>query len=911
MEQQNFHTQKPQSFSQSSKLWGPKTPWVLRKEEILKTLKTAELGLSQREADKRLKLQGKNILPEKKQLNPILKYLREFNSPLIYILFVAAIISFFLKHMVDVYVILAVVIINATVGFIQERKAEKAIKALKKIIVNYAKVYRDNKLVRIPTKELVTGDIISLEEGDKVPADSRLIEIKNFRTDESSLTGESTPVDKELKILPLKTLLADRINSVYMGSLVSSGTAKAIVTATGSNTEIGKIASSISKIKPEKMHFNKKVDQLAIHMAIIAIIGALATFIIGFFIRGLEFFEVFLFTIASLVSGIPEGLPAVLTIVLAIGAFRMAKRNAVIRHLPSVETLGVATIIATDKTGTLTENSMTVEKILLPSQNQIRVSGKGLRTEGSFIQDNKTLDIKKNKHLQKLLEIITICNNSKVTKRDDKLGIIGDPTEAALIVLAEKAGIRQEELLKRVNKIDDLPFNPELKYRASLSVLIKDKKKEIYSLGAFEDILNLSNSVSTNKQKLTKKQKSEILKQGEELAKQGLRVLGVAYRDMPTYTKNLDESYINNLTFVGLIAMKDPPKSGVKEAIQKAKQAGIRIIMKTGDHKETALAIAKEIGLASNENVLTEDELEKISEKQFKKVVREVDIFARVTPEMKMRIITELQRQGEVVAMTGDGINDAPALKKADIGVSMGLGGTDVAREASEMILSDDNFVSIVNAVEEGRIVFQNTRKTSFFLITTNVAEDITIIASLSLFLPLPLLPIHVLWLNLVTDTGSGLGLAAEPGHDDVLNESPKSKKEKIINMELIPFLLLSAGLMALVTIPLFWYYLPDLMKARTVAFVSMSMLQLFNVFNMRSLKKSIFEIKPFSNKWVNYGFLGSLVLMLIVIYVPFLQKVFQFVSLSVVELLLIVVLSSGVLWLGEIYKWFKRRNLK
>jgi len=880
-----------------------KISWhCLKREEVLKQFGSNERGLSSKEARIRLAKYGENKLPEKKKKSQIWLFLKEFNSLLVYILLVAVLISFFIKHFIDAYIILGVVLINATLGFLQERKAEHAISSLKKMIVTYSKVYRDGKLTKLPTSKLVPGDVILLEEGDKIPADARLIFVKNFRTNESSLTGESTPVDKKLKVLPLKTNLADRINMIFMSTIVVAGNARAIVVSTGAKTEIGKVAKSISEIKPPKMHFEKKVDELALQMTFIASFGAGLTFLIGFFIRKLGFFDIFLFTVASLVSGIPEGLPAVLAIVLSIGAYRMAKRNAVIRHLPAVETLGVATIIATDKTGTLTENKMTAEKILLPNKTEISISGKGWNPEGEFFQNKKKIDPLKNNQLKKALEICAICNNSELIKNKSNYSIIGDPTEAALIVAARKAGIDNQKLKKKINKIDDLPFNSELKYRASLSVLIKGQKKEIYSLGAFEEILDVC--------KINSKLKKEILKQGEKMASQGLRVLGLASKEMPFYLKKLDERYINQMKFVGLVGMKDPPHEEIKEAIAKAKKAGIRIIMKTGDHKETAIAIAREIGLYNKKSqVLTEQDLEKMSEIEFNQAVKKVSIFARVTPRMKMKIVSELQKQGEIVAMTGDGINDAPALKKADIGISMGVAGTDVAREASEVVLADDNFASIVNAIEEGRIAFQNVRQTSFFLITTNVAEDITILGTLILFMPLPLLPIHLLWLNLVTDGLNDIALATEQGHHDVLNIKPRKKEEKLINKELIPFLILTAGLMALVTIPLFRYFLPDEIKARTVAFTAMSFFQLFNVFNMRSLKQSVFKIGIFSNKFVNWAIIGSIILLFGVIYIPFFADIFKFSPLTLIEFLTIVVITSFVLWLGEAYKYFKRNG--
>ena len=869
---------------------------------------TSEKGLTKEEAEKRSAQYGVNEISKKKKTPTIFTFLKQFNSPLIYILIVAMIISFIFGHLIDAYVILAVILINATVGFVQERKAEKAIDALKKLIVSYAKVYRNNELIKVRSNNLVPGDIIFLEEGDKVPADARLIEIKNFKTQESSLTGESFPEAKSIKILQESTALGDRTNMIFMSTLVVSGEAKAIVVATANKTQIGQVAKSIQEIAQPKMHFNEKVKQLAYQMAIFAFIGALLTFLIGFFINKLEFFEIFLFTIASLVSGIPEGLPAVLIIVLAVGARKMAKRNAVIRHLPAVETLGVATIIATDKTGTITQNSITVEKILT-ADGEFSVSGDGWQPIGKFFSGKTPINPFKFSILKKILTISTLCNKGNLLRKNGNYEIIGDPTEVSLLVLGKKAGLDKQKLEEKV--VDDLPFSSELKFRASL---IENKtQKYISSVGAFETMINKSSYIlkANKKLRLTDDLKKEFLTKAELLAKKGMRVLAITYKNVPSEISSVSEELVKDMVFLGLVGMKDPPRKEIKEAIKKAKNAGIRVIMKTGDHKETAIAIAKEIGLVTaNAKALTQVELEKMDKFQFREAIKKVDVFSRVTPKMKAKIIRELQEQGEIVAMTGDGVNDAPALKRADIGISMGIIGTDVARESSEIVLADDNFSSIVNAIEEGRIVFQNVRQTSFFHITTSVAEDVTIVSSLALGLPLPMLAIQVLYLNLVTDTFTGIGLAMEPGHHDVLNKPPRNKKERILNKELMPFLILMTGLMAVGTIPLFEHFLPQgLDKARTVAFTTMSMFQLFNVFNMRSLKKSLFKIGIFSNKWVTLALVGSFLAMLGVIYLPGISNVFSFVPLAIGELAIIILITSSVFIAGEIYKFIRYRN--
>ena len=877
------------------------------KENLFDEFKTSDKGLTNEEARRRLDETGLNVISKKKKVPQIFLFFKQFHSPLIYILFVAMIISFVFDHMVDAYVILAVVLINASIGFIQERKAERAIDALQKLIVSYAKVYRNNEIIKIPSAQIVPGDILFLEGGDKIPADAYLLELKNFRTQESSLTGESFPQEKKLGILNENISLGDRTNMIFMSTLAVSGEARAIVVATANKTAIGQVAESIQEIVKPKMHFNKKVNQLAIQMAIFASIGAVLTFIIGFFINKLEFFEIFLFTIASLVSGIPEGLPAVLIIVLAIGARRMARRNAIIRHLPAVETLGVSTVIATDKTGTLTQNSITVEEIIT-SDGEFNVTGDGWQPLGRFFQNKKPINPLNVSILKKIFSISTLCSKGRLLQKDGDYEIVGDPTEVSLVVLAKKAGITAQKLSEKL--IDDFPFSSELKFRASLIESLK--KKQLYSVGAFETILNKSSDfLKDNKKiKLDDKTRNEFLGKAEKLARKGMRVLALAYRDMPNQTNSVSEKLVMNLVFVGLVGMKDPPRPMVKQAIQKAKDAGIRVILKTGDHKETAIAIAKEIGLVKGKTeAFTEKDLKELSDEEFKEVVERVNIFARVTPKMKMRIINALQEQGETVAMTGDGVNDAPALKKADIGIAMGIIGTDVARESSEIVLADDNFSSIVNAIEEGRIVFKNVRRTSFYLITTNVAEDVTIVSSLAMGLPLPMLPIQLLYLNLVTDSPPALALAMEPGHKGILNQLPRNQKERILNKELIPFLLLTAGLMVLGTIPLFRHFLPQgIDKARTVGFLSMAMFQLFNVLNMRSLKKSIFKIGFFSNKWVILALAVSLSMTLGIIYLPWISGIFQFVPLKIGEFGIITLVASSVFIFGEIYKKIRYR---
>ncbi|NVM52101.1 MAG: HAD-IC family P-type ATPase [Candidatus Helarchaeota archaeon] len=915
-------------------------------ERVIEDLDSNLNGLSEVAAEQRFQIYGPNELPEKKRKHPIFIFLRQFHNVLTYVLLVAALISLFSDHLVDVYIIVGVIVINGIMGFIQENKAERAIQALKKLIVPYAKVFRDGELKRAQSRNLVPGDIILLEDGDRIPADARLIEVKNFRTIEASQTGESFPVDKDTEILPANTLLADRKNMVWMGTFVASGQAKAIISGTGIDTSISKIAEAIEKIKRGKGHLEQKVSKLVKQVGIIAIGGALVTFLVAFYIRGIAFIETFSFTLASLVSAIPEGLPIVLVIVLSIGASRMARKCAIVRRLPAVETLDATTLIATDKTGTLTQNTMNIQKILLSNEDEITVTGQGWEPFGEFLQKEKIIRPLENPRLAKLLHIAAICNNARLLKADEDdesnpcftevcacmsaqdleheeaYRVIGDPTEASLVVVGEKAGFYKDDLLERIKLLDSMPFNPAVKYRASL-IRDENQEHEIYVVGAPEVVINHSKFTNQNGEtrKLTHQDRQGVTVQVEHLAEEAMRVLGLAYRKVSEEVNTLSEGLITDLVFVGIVGLMDPLRIGVGEAIARTKKAGIRVIMQTGDHRNTAIAIAKKIGLideieksSKHPSALTESELVQMPEEVFEDALQHVSVFARMSPEMKLRTVKKLQKLGHIVAMTGDGVNDAPALKQADIGISMGIIGTEVAREASEVVLADDNFATIVDAVIEGRIIFTNIRRTTTHLITTSISEDVTVITSLLMGLPLPLLPIHILWLNLVTDGTGDIALATEPGHGDVLEEPPRKGKENILSKDMYILIIMFVIIMSIGDIFLFSLYYDPLNHdatiglARTVAFLSMMFSQLFNLWNMRSTKKSIFKLGVFTNKFVNLDFIISIGFVVLVLYIPVTASIFSFVPLGWAEWLLAIAVSSCVLWFGELYKYLKRR---
>lgn len=869
--------------------------------ELIKVLNSTEKGLDDLEAKKRLEKYGFNEIKDKSAKSPLSILISQFKSIFVYILFTAAVISYLTEHAADAIVILIVILINALIGFAQEYKAENAVKALKSLIVPTAKVLRNNVLMQIDAKHLVPGDIIIIEEGDKIPADARIITATNFRTIESSLTGESSSVDKDIDALKSDTPIGDRKNMVWMSTLCVAGKGTAIVTSTGEQTAIGQIAYEIKNVKEEKSHFEQITDALAKQMGIIALFGSLIIFIVGYFINQIEFREIFLFSIASLVSAIPEGLPAMLTIVLALGASKMAQKKAVVRDLKAAETLGVVNVIATDKTGTLTQNVMNVEIIQLANGESFNITGEGWNTKGNFLQNNTNINIKDFNSLVKLLKISYLSNSSQIQYSEDKRNIIGDPTEAALKVLASKSKII-EDLNEEI--VFDMNFSTDKKYRAT--IIKSNTSLELFVVGAPEILLKRStNYLSNIEEQLDIQKQRELEDDIKKLSKQSYRVIGLAYKSISSSLNTIEDEVVKGLTFVGFVGMKDPARPEAKEAVLKAKRAGIRVIMLTGDHKDTAFAIAKEVGIAdNNDQALTEEDLLNMSEEEFSLATKSVNVFARLTPYTKLRIAKELQQNGSVIAMTGDGVNDAPALKQADIGISMGIIGTDTAREASEIILTDDNFATIVKAIEEGRRVFNNVRRSSTFLVTTNVAEQITILLTILLKLPLPLIPAQILWLNLVTDGVSNIALATEQEHGTELKRAPRKRNEGILTKQTVLFVLAMSVVMMVLTFIFYTRYLPQgIEAARTVAFLCMSFTQLFNSFNLRSFSKSVFSLGIFSNKFLLYGFLLSVLLNIIAIYTPFFRNLLSFDYIEPVTVFTILILSSCVLWLGEVYK--------
>jgi Ca2+-transporting ATPase len=890
-----------------------KYPHSLKIKEVLDELVTNINGLTNKDAQERLTVYGLNEIQEGKSISIFLTILKQFKSWLVIILIIAAIISWFAGHVLDTWLIIAVVFINAGIGFLQEYRADKAIDSLRKIIVKTAKVLRDGKLITVLSSQLVPGDVLVLEEGDRISADGRIIQSKNFRTIEASLTGESLPISKKEEIYAEETVLADRKNMVWKGTFVAGGYAKVVITGTGIKTAIGDISETLGKIEVKRTNFRKKTDVLAKHMSIIAISSAVLIFLIGYFYRNFELEEILLISIAALVAAVPEGLPAVISIVLAIGANRMAKRNAIIREFTATEALGAVTVILTDKTGTLTQNSLTVKKVFIPGTFDYTVTGVGWFPVGNFMQQKTIIDAENNSVLQKLLKIAAVSNNSEFRhdKQANTYELIGDPTEGALSVLARKGGMRREHFQQY--KLDDLPFDSTIKLRATL--IKENNHHELYVIGAPEKLLKRSISILTShgESRLKKKEKEQIQQKISEWSNHSMRVIALAYKRQKT--DKIDKEDIDDLIFVGITGMIDPPRSDSKEAVEKCKLAGIRVIMVTGDHVNTAVAMAKTTGIIDviDENdilALTEQQLLRLDKDDFDKAIRNISVFARLTPKMKLKIAKRLQAMGHLIAMTGDGVNDAPALKQADVGISMGIMGTDVARDSSDVVLADDNFATVVNAVEEGRIVFTNSRQTSFFLVTTNIAESVTLLVSILLGLPLPLTATQILWLNLVTDGVTDMALATEPGHGEIMKTSPLLKNENILNKKVLPFLFINVVLMVGLSLAAFYYYMNiSIEKSRTGVFIIMAFTQLFNVFNLRSIHKSVFEIGIFSNKYINLAVSISIILLIMVTEVPILTTLFNFKSLYIVDLIILFALSSSVLWAGELYKLINKKK--
>ncbi|UZE94133.1 MAG: HAD-IC family P-type ATPase [Candidatus Pacearchaeota archaeon] len=863
---------------------------TLSSDKAIEKLKSKFTGLNDKEATKRLEEYGKNEIRKIRRFEPLRILFEQFKSFFVILLILAAIVSAFVAHWIDMYVILGIVILNAGIGFFQNYKAEKSIQALRGMLVTKAKVLRSGILKEIPASEIVPGDILILQEGDKVVADSRIIETSDLQTNEAVLTGESTPVDKETKILDVETEIYNRSNMLYKGTSVVRGSCKALVVATAMQTEFGKIASMVQKTRAERTPLQIRLDSFAKKIGVIVIILVAVIAGLGIYF-GLDKVQMFFTAISLAVAAVPEGLPAVITIGLAIAVRRMYRVKSLIRKLPAAETLGRVTVICTDKTGTITEEKMTVTNLYY--DNKI------IKAEN--IGEGKVKD----KALRLLLKINCLCNNARLEKIDDEEEIIGDPTEAALIRIASNLGFDKKILTEKEPRVKEFAFTSK---RKMMSIVRKTDFQNIsYVKGSPEVILEKCSKelVGNTALRLVARRRKELLIVYEEMASQGLRVLGFAYK--PVNKKFTQTDAESELIFVGFQGMLDPPRPEVKEAIKATKEAGIAVKMITGDAKLTAIAVAKQIGLVGE--AVVGREIEKMSDEELKSKIKETVIFARTTPEQKLRIINILKEQKEIVAVTGDGVNDAPALKRADIGVAMGIRGTDVTRDVSDMILTDDNFASIAKAVKEGRRVFDNIKKFSYYLLSSNLAEIFIIVFALlfasQLGWPtmLALLPIQILWINLVSDGIIALTLSLEHPEADVMKRKPTEAKLFTSGIVVIWFLLailITLGILLSINM----ISALDAIKLQTVAFTGLVFFEGFNAINFRSFRQSLYKLKA---NWLLFGaIIISFILQILIVQTPFLQTLFGTSSLTLKEFSGIFLISLSILVVGELFKYLK-----
>jgi Ca2+-transporting ATPase len=925
------------------KLWHSKTT-----EATADELKTNSNGLTAQEAKQRLITYGPNELRKEKRKSPLKILLEQFTDILMIILLFAVALSVgvgiyqgSMNEMIDAAIILIIVIASATLGFTQEYRSEKAVETLKKMTAPTAIVLREGKEVRIPASELVPGDIILLYAGDRVPADGRLIEAFTLKTDESALTGESAPVQKSTMALSEQTQLNDRENMVFTGTVVVYGRGKAIITNTGMDTEFGKIAEMVQTAPQEQTPLEKRLSGVGKTIGILALTVAISVGIIGIVVEQRPIIEMVLWAISLAVAAVPEALPAIVTGALAIGMYRMAKSNAIVKRLPAVETLGSTSVICSDKTGTMTKGEMTVRNIYVNEQS-IKVTGIGYAPKGEFqIGDKK---IEPHKELEELLKIAVLCNDSALNQdnQTSKWTVKGDPTEGALIVAAEKANIQKQTIDKEQPRINEIPFSSERKRMTTIHT--KKDKQIAYMKGAPEMIMERCSKILLNGklESFTKENHTKYFQITEELAQQALRNLAFAYREFPADTK-FTEDLEKDFVFVGIISMIDPPRPEVKDAITACKKAGIHVVMITGDHKLTATAVGKELGLldenTSDTQVLTGQELEKMTDEQLAEIVENVVIYARVSPEDKMRIVKAWKQKDHVVAMTGDGVNDAPALKMSDIGIAMGISGTEVSKEAADIVLADDNFVSIVKAVREGREIFENIKKYLTYLLQCNIMEIIVMLIAIlavpylaDIFNPglsatfegreaigsaaIALTAVQLLWMNLVTDGLPAIALGVDPGDPDLMERKPRKPKESIFSKEVKVYLTAMPAIMSALLLTAYFMHTPwlneaSLLAARTQLLTAMIVMELVIALSMRSLKYPVFKVGVFKNKYLWYAILGSFALQLVILYVPGLQSIFGVHTPELIDWGIAALFGAIVFSTIEIGKWITSRSKK
>ena len=862
------------------------------KNEILQELNVDEKnGLSSTEALRRLEKYGKNKLETKKKKTLFKQFLSQLKDVMIYILIIAAIISAFLGEISDALIILLVIIINAVIGVIQESKAEKALDALKELSTPKALVKRDGSLKEILSEDIVPGDIVIIDAGRYIPGDLRLIDTANLKIEESAFTGESVPSEKDASFLPDKEIpIGDQNNMAFMSTLATYGRGVGVVVGTGMNTEIGKIAKMIEQEENDETPLQKKLSELGKILGFLAVGICILIFIISFF-QGRDLLEMFLTSISLAVAAIPEGLPAIVAIVLALGVQRMVKKNAIIRKLPAVETLGSVSIICSDKTGTLTQNKMTVTTVY---------------ANDSYIKES---EFNLNDNESKLLvDCMVLCNDATYSEKSQT----GDPTEIALLESPFKLNILKEKLEKEFKRIDEIPFDSDRKLMTTVN-LVNDKKARVFTKGALDSILSICNKISINGKLLdfTKEYKAKVLENSNIMSDKALRVLAFAYKDISKENIVLD-SLEKDLVFIGMVGMIDPPRLEVKDSIKLCKSAGITPVMITGDHKNTAFAIANELGIAEDiSQAITGHEIDKFKEEEFNEKIINYRVFARVSPEHKVKIVKAFKSHGNIVSMTGDGVNDAPSLKAADIGVAMGITGTDVSKGASDMILTDDNFSTIVSAVEEGRKIYLNIKKSIVFLLSCNLGEILTLFTAILLNWNSPLQPIHILWVNLITDSFPALALGVDKTKEDVMNNPPRNPKESIFVKSDKIQLIINGVLIGGITLFAFKLgerlYADSLIHAQTMAFVVLSVSQLFLSLSLRSNTKSAFSLGIFSNKYLVYSILLGIFLQVIIISISFIANIFKVTPLLLYDWIVVILVSLIPFTINEILKLFRK----
>lgn len=892
--------------------WYQMTP----EEAVGKLEGDSRKGLSQEEAERRLSEHGANELKEEEK-KPLAKKLAEqFLDPMIIILLIAAVISGVVGEAVDSVIILIIVIVNALLSIFQEGKAEEAIAALKKMSSPTVKVIRDGASKEINSADVVPGDLVVLETGDIVPADLRLLESSNLKIDESSLTGESVAVEKHAEEeLTEEVGIGDRLNVAYSASIVTYGRGKGIVTSTGEDTEIGKIATSLSTMEDEQTPLQKKLAGLSKTLGILVVVVCAVVFLVGKF-YGHETLSMFMTSVSLAVAAIPEGLPAIVTIVLSMGMGNMAKRNAIVKRLLAVETLGTTTYICSDKTGTLTQNEMTVTHVYVDGK-VLEVSGSGYAPKGEVSLDGKAVTFDDVHGLKTLSTIATLANDADLTEENGTYGILGDPTEGALITFSGKQGIDEKKLEEEFPRVEEIPFDSERKMMSTFHKNYFENKVSSFTKGAPDVVLSRCKYFLKDGEvvELTEKDREEISEQNNSFAKNALRVLAYAYRNYDNIPSEISSETIEkDMVFVGLTGMIDPARPEVKEAIKECRSAGIVPVMITGDYLLTAKAIAQELGiLEEGDHAMMGEELNGKSPEEIREIVKTTRVFARVSPQNKVQIVTALRENGEITAMTGDGVNDAPAIKKADIGIAMGITGTDVAKNTADVILTDDNFATIVNAVEEGRIIYANIKKFVTFLLSCNIGEVLVVFLSILLNLPTPFLPIQLLWLNLVTDSFPALALGVEKGEEETMLEPPRDPKEPILDRKVTITLIIQSLAITAATLGVYYYALAThgatgdgLVYSRTMAFSTLVFSELFRSFSSRSIDDTLFKMGFFTNKRLNQAVLLSLALVLVVLYVPALEALFHMTDLGFTDWVIVLISALIPLVIGEIQKMIR-----